>query len=278
MSKTIKLGRGYSAELFRGVPDIDGNEWEAFLLFDGEMAEDFDGTGLFATAEELVIHLKEVVVPRYITDNRVGAIKGLTSPSERFELVKEYITENQITYGNTIDTIEVLKGFGYKLPQVEDEEFDAFEYIEYLKLAGKLATEFVSQLNSFGFCADKNNKNTKFHPVKKPMKFGNLVYTRFPWTAGYKGEKAVAIGLAALKVDHLSGTDLARLMKDDSDLAQSLLKSNTAKLDDAVIATKIFSENFEEAMADFKEQAVAGEDVRVNRYRQVQPARYGQYD
>lgn len=278
MGKTINLGRGYSAELFRGVKDEKGNEWEAFLLFDGVMAEGFEGTGMFPTAEELVVYLKEVVVPQYITDNKIGAIRGLTSSSERFELVKTYILANKICYGATVDTIEVMESFGYMLPKVEDEKFDAFEYIEYLKLAGKLANEFVNQFNSFGFCSDKNNKNTKFHPVKKPMKFGNLVYTRFPWTAGYKGEKAVAIGLAALKVDHLSGVDLARLAKDDAELAGALMSSNKAKLDDAVVATKIFSENFEERMATFKECAVGGEDARVNRYREVQPARYGQYD
>lgn len=100
MGNTINLGRGYSAEVFEGIPDQDGYMWEAFLLFDGELADNFEGSGMFATAEDVIVYLKEMVLPRYVTDNKIGAIRGLTSPQERFELVNKYIKEHTICYGS----------------------------------------------------------------------------------------------------------------------------------------------------------------------------------
>ena len=76
MSKTVNLGRGYSAEVFKGIPDKDGNEWEAFLLFNGELADNFEGSGMFGSAEDTIVYLKETVLPRYISDSKIVVAKA----------------------------------------------------------------------------------------------------------------------------------------------------------------------------------------------------------
>jgi len=276
----IDLGNNYSVEVKETLPDSKGNRFEGFLYYKRTFINDVAYTGLYPTPEALVVDYKENILPDYLRGNKDHKINTLNTKDGIYEFVKKYLVGSKLTWGSTVDVIEILAASGYHLPKIEDGEFDFAEYSAYKVVVPKISLEMTKQLKSFGFDADRNSRNTKNHPVKETKKgWYNVVYTRYPWTPGYKLIKTLNTFIAASGGSFVVGKDLTSFKKNDA-VGYEMLKLMVESMKDMHIATKQSSldTGLERAIIDFKDYIDENENELVATYSKKRPVKYGKYD
>jgi hypothetical protein len=123
------------------------------------------------------------------------------------DLVKEYLLDANLKYGEAVDTFDVMRDFGI---EITDEVMNNGRlYMQYFNLAKAIGSEMVEHLNLFGFKADKKVK-PKYEGFDNSIHInGNVVYTNYPWTVVSKAIAATVESSNAMKGIHDSGVDLS---------------------------------------------------------------------
>ncbi len=274
----IELGNNYSVEVIKTIPDADGADLEGFLYFDKKMLDNITTYTKYKTIEELVIDFKTNILPKYIRENKVQSIKGLITSKDINIFVKKYLAVANLTWGTSIDTLEVLVNDGYIIPKAEDQCFNIIEYQEYLLTVTKISLEITNQLKTLGFGADRNTSNVNDHIVidKHPLCM-NIVYTRYPWTAGYKMYKTVKQFEATVNSRHIGSMDMEEFKKKDKEGYNHLIKLSSSLAAAGLKISDIFSEDFNPNMATFS-QYIDENIVRlVKKYSKLRPDRYNEF-
>ena len=276
----IALGRGYYVEIVETVPDKKGNTLEGFLYYGNTLLNDLPFFGLFAAREKLVVEFVTVILPKYIREHKTDAVKGLLTPSEVKSFVREYISGTKINYGQTIDIIQVLASKGYHLPVVEDDAFDHDTYMAFQALSPIISLELVKQLKSFGFGADRDNGDKKNHEIKEVKGSGwmNIVYTRYPWTGGYKMIKSVKSFINSSGNNAISGQDLTIFKKNDL-IGYDFMMDTFDKMGEFKLGAKQLSLDcgFDASALDFVGHIDANIFELVKFYSKKRPVGYGKY-
>jgi len=206
------MGAGFSLEIIKTIPDIDGNDLEGFLYMKSELLH-LAHNRLFTENTDVISYFKDVIIPEIALSHNIKEIKYLKGDAIIAALVKEYLLRKNITYGTTIDVIQLLVDEGYAAPD-ENDASQIYEIMAYFNCVNLIGKEICKQLTMFGFPADQNTNNTtdhmnwKRHPLCR-----NLVYSRYPWIVGYKAIKTVRDFLKITENDFLDGVDVVAYKK-----------------------------------------------------------------
>ncbi len=199
-------------------------------------------------------------------------VKKYGCHSTIFDVVKDYLSTHKVTFGTTIDTIEILENLGMPIPNKKEDEF---EYMSHIKLAGSIGSELVKQLNAFGFTSDKR-KDHRHHQVKKHYE-GNVVYTRFPWTAFQKAYKGGFLSLAMMKANHTDWVDFTDLKEIHKGVYETGMAVANKKADIADMLELSIAQDLTPLYNKFHQSLERSMSELVPKFHTLQPVRYGQY-
>lgn len=283
MEDKIDLGNGFSYEVIETVPDNNGCSLEGFLYYLNDILVGYKSKRLYKSEKSLCKHMKNVVLPEYINDHggAVYSIRYFLEDNVVYEFVKEFLLNNKITWGSTLDIIEVLESAGYYLPKHGEKGFTVDELNLYISVVNQVSLEMLKHLKSFGFGADRNMSVTKDHVVKEKYGKGcsNIIYTRYPWTAGYKMIKTVMSFLSISSHNFLAGQDTSEFKTKDPE-AYEFLDALTEYLKDVnVEANNVVSETgFRAAAIDFVSYMDDNSSELCAKYKLKSPVNYGVYE
>jgi len=152
--------------------------------------------------------MKEV---RFIMNNNKTAVlfdKGSgTGEITLSEMAREFLVKSQLTYGEFVDTYDVLAEFG--IVETKGLLRNARKYVQYMNLAKKLGDEMVKHLTLIGFKADKKKKPSYEGFDSSRHINGNVVYTNHMWTVANKAKAAVKESVNSMRGIHDDGIDLS---------------------------------------------------------------------
>ena len=278
MIKVVKLNSGYSVKIIKTIADSKGNAYEGYLIYRDKLVKDFKHDKLYITPDKLVITFLTKVLPAFIKKNKIGDLKHLQKKKDIHDFVKDYLLKNKITWGYTLDIIYILEEAGYKMPTISDRNFSIVRYKEYLEVVNKVSLMFVKRLNSFGFSADRVNSNTKHHPIKtKHDGCRNLIFTRYPWSNGYRANKTVKSLHGKMGKSFLRGKDIKTLSELHVDVAGSLKTLDDVMRKDAKKIECLLSEGFDLAFDNFDELVSGKQHDLIKVFQKLSPVNYGKY-
>jgi hypothetical protein len=191
------------------------------------------------------------------------------------EIVKEYLINNDLTYGSSIDTFDVLKEFGITL--TDEIKTDGNKYMQYFNLAKAMGDEFVRHLDMFGFKSDKKKKPASEGFDNNRHINGNIVYTNWPWTVVGKALKATEESINAMKGVHDENVDL-NVWREYSPVEYSRWKSLAAnKLSFARNEMEHWKIGFDEEARELIEIIESDIEEKKRFFKNLQPENYGRY-
>lgn len=273
------LGHGFKVMVVETIADIDGNNLEGFLYYQDAEVMVSENDRKYLNKIELYNDFNNRVIPAYISKNDVKIFKYLDDELMH-KFTKEYLLKNKdkITYGKIIDVIEVLREDGYKIPDWNDKA-QVSNLLDFYKCVDRLSKEFRFHLRDFGFPADRNINNTVDHPVfDKHIKCKNIVFTRYPWTTGYKAIKIVNDFLTMTENDLTANTDM-KTFKKLSPGAHTHLEIITKLFNKIHIKTKRAVEelSYTELATEFKMYIKEHKQELLDIWSTKRPKNYGVY-
>lgn len=178
------LGHGFILEMVLHPKGDEYGRLEGFLEYDGNPV-DIGVNRFYGEVTEAMNDFNNRVIPVYINKNNIKVFKYLDD-KYMVDFVKSYLLENRVTYGMVLDVITILKDHGYDIPKNNDN-VKVRNVLEFYSCVDRLSKEFKRQLRLFKFTADRSVTNTVDHPkFNKHIKCRNIVFTRFPWSNGFK--------------------------------------------------------------------------------------------
>ena len=203
----IDLKHGFILELVKHpIGDVNGS-LEGFLTYmDKEI--DIDNKRFYSESTEAIRDFDNRIIPEFISKNNNIKVFKYLKDDAMFDFVKKYLIEKQLTYGMVIDVIKVLEEDGYAIPSNKDKT-QVGNLIEFYLCVDRLSAEFKKHLKHFGFIADRNVNNTIDHPkFNKHEKCKNIVFTRYPWTNGFKAISIINDFVSITENDLSFNTDI----------------------------------------------------------------------
>ena len=273
----IDLKHGFVLELVKHpVGDANGS-LEGFLTYiDKEI--DIDNKRFYSEPTEAIRDFDNRIIPEFIGKNNNIKVFKYLKDDAMFDFVKKYLTEKQLTYGMVIDVIKVLEEDGYAIPNNKDKT-QVGNLIEFYLCVDRLSAEFKKHLKHFGFIADRNVNNTIDHPrFIKHEKCKNIVFTRYPWTNGFKAISIINDFISITENDLSFNTDIDIFKKVSKD-AHKYLKDMLSVFNKVNLKTKDTLEdiNYEEIKNEFREYFKENKQTLVDIWSKRRPVNYGVY-
>lgn len=180
------LGHGFILTIVKHpIGDMNGN-LEGFLAYQGDEIE-IENKRFYGENTEAIKDFDNRIIPEFISKNNIKVFKYLDD-EYMFKFVKEYLLKNRhiIKYGCVLDIIKILAEHGYEIP-VKTDKVTVENLRQFHNCVNRLSREFRKHLVMFNFTADRDVNNTKDHPnFEKHDDCRNIVFTRFPWSNGFK--------------------------------------------------------------------------------------------
>ena len=276
----IDLKHGFMLELVKHPKGDQYGNLEGFLTHNGEevdISKFTSYTRFYSDKVEAASDFDNRIIPDYISKNNIKLFKYLTD-EQIHAFVKKYLLANKITYGTVIDVIEVLREDGYQIPNNNDKT-QVGNLIEFYACVDRLSNEFKKHLISFEFIADRNINNKKDHgPFNKHEKCRNIVFTRYPWTNGFKAMSVINDFVTMTETDLSYNTDIKTFKKVSPD-ANKYLKNLLSVFNKLNIKTKDTLDNLSyiEIASEFKKYLKENKRELLDIWSKRQPTNYGVY-
>jgi len=272
----IDLKHGFVLELVKHpIGDMNG-DLEGFLTHNGNEIEILNKR-FYSEPTEAIRDFDNRIIPDYINNTDIKIFKYLINDS-MYDFVKNYLIKKQLTYGMVIDVIQVLEEDGYKIPSYKDKT-QVGNLIEFYLCVDRLSAEFKRHLKHFGFIADRNINNKKDHPsFDKHPKCKNIVFTRYPWTNGFKAISIIDEFVATTENDLSFNTDIEVFKKVSKD-AYKHLKNVLSVFNKTNLKTKnmLDSINYRDIKGEFKRYYKENRTELVEIWSKRRPTNYGVY-
>lgn len=275
----IDLKHGFVLELVKHpIGDMNGN-LEGFLTYIGKEVEiEPKNKRFYSDQVEAIKDFDNRIIPEFISGNSEIKVFKYLKDNVMYDFVKKYLMEKQVTYGMVIDVIQVLENDGYKIPSNTDKT-QVGNLIEFYLCVDRLSAEFKKHLKDFGFIADRNVNNTIDHPkFIKHEKCKNIVFTRYPWTNGFKAISIINDFVSITENDLSFNTDIDVFKKVSKD-AHKYLKNMLSVFNKVNLKTKDVLEtiNYEEIKNEFRIYYKENKEDLVEIWSKRQPKNYGIY-
>lgn len=272
----VDLKHGFVLELVKHpIGDQNGN-LEAYLTHNDNEVE-ITNKRFYSEATEAIKDFDIRIIPEYISQTDIKIFKYLDDDN-MFKFVQDYLNKNQLTYGMVIDVIQVLKEDGYKIPSYKDKT-QVGNLIEFYLCVDRLSAEFKRHLKHFGFIADRNINNKKDHPsFDKHPKCKNIVFTRYPWTNGFKAISIIDEFVTTTENDLSFNTDIEVFKKVSKD-AHKHLKNVLSVFNKTNLKTKdmLDSINYGDIKDEFKRYYKENRTELIELWSKRRPTNYGVY-
>ena len=272
------LGHGFILTIVKHpIGDMYGN-LEGYLVYQDEEIE-VKNKRFYSEVKEACNDFDNRIIPEYISRNNIKVFKYLDD-EYMFKFVKEYLLKNNhnIKYGCVLDVIKILAEAGYEIPDKTDKV--TVENLEqFHNCVNRLSSEFRRQLNTFNFTADRDINNTKDHPkFEKHPECRNIVFTRFPWTNGFKALSAIDDFITFTSND-LRLTVEMETFKAGSPEMHSRLTDVFSIFNKTNLRTKdtLVDINYEEIKKEFKSYYRQHKKELIEFWGNKQPDNYGVY-
>ena len=273
----IDLKHGFILEPVKHPKGDENGNLEGYLSYMGEEVE-LENKRFYSDTVEMVRDFDNRIIPEFINKREIKVFKYLTDDSIS-NFVKRYLLKNQITYGRVIDVIDLLREDGYAIPTNKDKT-QVSNLIEFYLCVDRLSSELKRQLISFGFIADRNVNNKKDHgSFTKHEKCKNIVFTRYPWTNGFKVMSVINDFVNMTDNDLSYNTDIKTFKKVSPD-AHKYLKDILAVFNKVHLKTKDTLENISylEIANEFKRYLHENKKELLDIWSKRQPSNYGKYE
>lgn len=272
----IDLKHGFILELVKHpIGDMNG-DIEGFLTHNDNEIEILNKR-FYSEPTEAIKDFDNRIIPDYINNTNIKIFKYLINDN-MYDFVRNYLIKKQLTYGVVINVIQVLEEDGYKIPSNKDKT-QVGNLIEFYLCADRLSAEFKKHLKEFGFIADRNVNNKVDHPsFKKHEKCKNIVFTRYPWTNGFKVINVINDFVSMTENDLSFNTDIDVFKKVSKD-AHKYLKNMLSIFNKVNLKTKDTLENinYEEIKNEFKEYYRENKTELIEIWSKRRPTNYGVY-
>ena len=273
----IDLKHGFVLELVKHpVGDTNGS-LEGFLTYmDKEI--DIDNKRFYSESTEAIRDFDNRIIPEFISKNNNIKVFKYLKDDAMFDFVKKYLTEKQLTYGMVIDVIKVLEKDGYVIPSNKDKT-QVGNLIEFYLCVDRLSAEFKKHLKHFGFIADRNINNEKDHlSFDKHPKCKNIVFTRYPWTNGFKAISIIDEFVTTTENDLSFNTDIEVFKKISKD-AYKHLKNVLSVFNKTNLKTKDMLDgiNYKDIKDEFKRYYKENRAELIEIWSRRRPTNYGVY-
>jgi len=272
--KMVNLGNGFKVEPVRGLPNSKGADIQGFLYLNGELVLD-NIEKKYKTVKGLINFFKTKVVPEYIENNanKVFTIKYFRAENSISEFITAYLSANTIFWGQVIDVIAILKAYGYTIPEKKDKGYDSEEDQEWMTIINEVSREMLKRIKKLGFGADQNTSNRDGHDkTPRHFKCHNLIFTRYPWTSGYKIIKSVNSFLSISGMNFFAGQNYSEFQNKDPE-AYEFVRALREYLKDIHVEmhTITSSTGFRRAALDFIEYMDEHKDALHAKYKKKSP-------
>lgn len=272
------MGNGFLLEIvIHPIGDMNG-KLEGFLSYQGSELEISDKR-FYGNNVECMEDFEKRIIPQYISGTNIKIFKYLDN-DHMYNFTKEYLLKNKdkITYGKVINVIHILEEDGYEIPKWNDKA-QVNNLIDFYKCVDRLSGEFRIHLREFGFPADRNVNNTTDHgDFKKHDKCKNIVFTRYPWTNGFKAIRTINDFVTITDNDLSINTDMATFKRVSSP-THSYLKDVLAIFNKINLKTKQSLEDisYKEITDNFKKHIKENKKELLITWSKRRPKNYGVY-
>jgi len=281
VGNTVKhdLGDGFDGDFITRAPDNLGNTIEVEVYFDNECIVDSGIDRKFGTVAEAVHYLIDTFIPKYIKEHDLKTSRYLNSDRIIDMIVNKIIINNKITYGYSIDIINELAVLEYAIPDYNDK-MTVSDIENFYTSVNKINKRLLKWLKVFGFGADRDKSNIVDHTkIEKHPNCNNVIYTRYPWTAGMKAIKTVNKFIVDTDRDFLKGQEMnafKTMQKTEYGnlimVVSGLSKVHTGIVD--LIKDNDFEKNADKFMGLIDKNKVK----LVKKWSKLQPKNYGNFD
>lgn len=272
------LGNGFILELVKHpLGDVNG-DLEGFLQYqniDVELLPEYKR--FYSENTEAINDFERRIIPDYIAVNKIKVFKYLDN-DHMFNFTKEYLLNNKVCYGQVLDIIKILEDDGYEIPSNTDK-VQVGNLLDFYSCVNRLSKEFKSHLIIFGYTADRDvNNKTDHSKFTKHEKCRNIVFTRYPWSNGYKAINAINDFVVFTDNDLSLEVDMKTFKKHSSDChkhLESVFKVfNKTNLMTKEVLDKI---SFKETRDDFRNYIKENRTELVKFWSKRQADNYGVY-
>lgn len=274
----FNMGNGFLLEIVKHPKgDMNGN-LEGFLSYQGSEIE-IPNKRFYGDNVECMKDFEKRIIPEFANGINIKVFKYLDN-EHMYNFTKEYLLKNKdkITYGKVIDVIHILQEDGYEIPKWNDKA-QVNNLIDFYKCVDRLSAEFKLHLKEFGFPADRNVNNRSDHgDFIKHDKCRNIVFTRYPWTNGYKAISTINDFVTITDNDLSIGIDIDTFKRKEPTGYKHL--KNVLKLFNKVnLKTKetLDNINYDEITKDFKKYIKDNKKELLKVWSIRRPKNYGVY-
>lgn len=274
------LGHGFILTLVKHPIGDEFGNLEGYLAYQGEeITLEAEHKRFYSEVTEASNDFNNRIIPDYISKNNIKIFKYLDDQL-MFEFVQNYLLKNKdkIHYGCVLDIIHILKEDGYDIPKNNDKA-QVGNLLQFYKCVDRLSKEFKLQLRTFNFSADRNVNNTVDHPqFEKHPKCKNIVFTRYPWTNGYKAIATINDFVTVTDNDLREGIEM-KVFKKNSPDAHKYLENILKMFNKVNLKTKDTLEllGYKEVKDEFKAYYKEHKKELVDYWSTKQPDNYGVY-
>lgn len=272
------LGNGFLLEIVKHPKGDVNGDLEGYLSHQGVEIE-LTNKLFYSDNVEAINDFEKRIIPEYISGTNIKVFKYLDN-EHMFNFTRDYLLNNKdkITYGYVLDMIQILKEDGYEIPCAKDK-VQISNLMDFHSCVNRLGKEFKEHLILFGFNADRNVNITTDHPsFEKHLDLKNIVFTRYPWSHGFKALSAINDFVTFTDNDLSKEIDMVTLQKVSGDTHKYL--SNVLSLFNKLnLRTKQNLEDLDYALIrkEFKKHIKENKQELLKVWSKRRPLNYGVY-
>ena len=272
------MGNGFLLEIVTHPVGDEYGKLEGFLSYQGSDLEIADRR-FYESNSDVITDFSKRIIPEFANGFNIKVFKYLDNEL-MFNFTRNYLEKNKdkITYGKVLDIIHILEEDGYEIPKWNDKA-QVNNLLDFYHCVDRLSLEFKTHLRIYGFTADRNLNNTTDHPeFTKNPNCRNIVFTRYPWSNGFKAISAINDFLTFTNNDLSTEIDMKTFKKFSSE-AHNHLAEILSTFNKVNLKTKQSLEDisYNEIKDGFKAYFKANKSELLSIWSKKRPKNYGVY-